>query len=288
MAGPSPGVEWAFVQLRHAGRSGSLRCRANACRGKVMRLLDFPLVFFLLSFATLCLAGWVGTRLRRLPRIAGTEREDYSVLLAATLTLLGLIIGFSFSMAVSRYDQRKNLEEEEANAIGTEYLRADLLSMPADPARTHSVLVAYLDQRILFYVTRNSGRLQQVALRTAQLQTDLWSSVRSAPPNPFSALAVAGMNDVINSQGYTQAAWLNRIPVMAWVLMEVIAILSSAFVGFGAVASKPHPLMFFVLPLVVSISFFLIADIDSPRGGIVKVHPQNLISLSASLRAEPP
>ena len=55
------------------------------------------------------------------------ERDDFGVILAATLTLLGLIIGFSFSMAISRYDQRKNLEEEEANAIGTEYLRAELL-----------------------------------------------------------------------------------------------------------------------------------------------------------------
>ena len=55
------------------------------------------------------------------------ERADFGVVLSATLTLLGLLIGFSFSMAVSRYDQRKNLEEAEANAIGTEYVRADLL-----------------------------------------------------------------------------------------------------------------------------------------------------------------
>ena len=61
-------------------------------------------------------------------------REDFGFILAATLTLLGLIIGFSFSMATSRYDQRKNYEEAEANAIGTEYVRADLL--PAADAAT--------------------------------------------------------------------------------------------------------------------------------------------------------
>ena len=256
----------------------------------MMRLLDFPLVFSVLTFAVLCLAVRGGVLLGRKLKIVGTAHEDYGLLLAGALTLLGLIIGFTFSMAVSRYDQRKNLEAEEANAIGTEYLRADLLATPTDIARTRSLLVAYLDQRILFYVTRDPQRLEQIARRTAELQGGLWSSVRTpaeARRDPLSALAVWGMNDVINSQGYTQAAWLNRIPVTAWALMEVIAIFSCAFVGVGALAIKPHPLMFFILPLIVSISLFLIADIDSPLGGIVKVRAPNLLSVSASLQTGP-
>ena len=68
----------------------------------------------------------------------------------ATLTLLALIIGFTFSMALNRYDQRKIYEEEEANAIGTEYLRAELLPA-ADAAKVRTLLLNYLDQRVLFY-----------------------------------------------------------------------------------------------------------------------------------------
>jgi hypothetical protein len=64
-------------------------------------------------------------------------REDFGVIQTATLTLLGLIIGFTFSMAVGRYEQRKNYEEAEANAIGTEYVRADLLP-GADAARVRA------------------------------------------------------------------------------------------------------------------------------------------------------
>jgi hypothetical protein len=76
--------------------------------------------------------------------------------LAGTLTPLGLIIGFSFAMAISRYDLRKNREQAEANAIAVVYMRADLLP-PADAARAHELLKRYIDQRIAFYSTRNRG-----------------------------------------------------------------------------------------------------------------------------------
>jgi hypothetical protein len=98
-----------------------------------MKLLDFPLLVLAVSFVVLLLAAWIGDLLRKRVRpVEDEERDDYSVVLGATLTLLGLLIGFSFSMAVSRYDQRKNYEEAEAYAIGTEYARADLL--PAEDA----------------------------------------------------------------------------------------------------------------------------------------------------------
>ena len=117
-------------------------------------------------------------------------------------------------MASSRYDQRKNLEEAEANAIGTEMLRADLLP-PADAANVRSLLGAYLDQRILFYINRDDTRRTQIDQSTSQLQADLWDAVRgpaTAQPTPVTGLVLAGMNDVINSQGYTQAAFWNRLP----------------------------------------------------------------------------
>jgi len=78
-----------------------------------------------------------------------------------------------FSMAISRYDQRKSYEEAEANAIGTEYVRADLLPA-SDAARVRALLKDYLGQRVLFYETRDEHELQQTNANTVQLQTDLW------------------------------------------------------------------------------------------------------------------
>ena len=103
-------------------------------------LTDYPLLVFALALFVLWLSARIGSSfLKRRRKLEEDVREDFSVILTATLTLLGLIIGFSFSMAISRYDQRKNYEEAEANAIGTEYVRADLLPA-ADAARVRALL----------------------------------------------------------------------------------------------------------------------------------------------------
>ena len=248
-------------------------------------MLDYPLVIFGGSFVLLWLSARVGfSVLRRWRPPEEASREDFGVVLGATLTLLGLIIGFTFSMAISRYEQRKNYEEAEANAIGTELVRAGLLP-PGDATKVRALLRKYLDERILFYMAREDQDLREINARTAQLQNELWSAVQdpaTAQPNPVVALAVAGMNDVLNSQGYTQAAWWNRIPHGAWALMALIAVCSNLLLGYDARTTKGGG-MLLVLPLVVSIAFLLIADIDSPRGGLIDVYPQNLQSLLESL-----
>ena len=139
----------------------------------IFRLVDFPLLVLVVSFLLLWLAVWIGANyLKNLRKPTEGLRDDFGTILNATLTLLGLIIAFSFSMAISRYDQRKNLEEEEANAIGTEYVRADLLP-ETDAARVRELLKDYLDQRVLHYTTRNPQMLRQIDTRTAQLQAEL-------------------------------------------------------------------------------------------------------------------
>ena len=90
------------------------------------------------------------------------------------------------------------------------------------------------------------------------------------------------MNDVLNSQGYTQAAWWNRIPAAAWVLLGILALCASVLVGLGASRSRGEPVLLLVLPIVVGIAFLLIADIDSPRSGLIHVVPQNLLDLAGS------
>jgi len=253
------------------------------------QIVRYPLLVLALCLVTLWLAAKLGASFRkRRTNPEETEREDFGVVVAATMTLLALIIGFSFSMASSRYDQRKNLEESEANAIGTEYVRADFLPA-ADAARVRTLLKSYLDQRLLFYGTRRDRQLRQIDAATAQLQTDLWSAVQApaaAQPTPVVTIAVTGMNDVLNSKGYTEAAWLNRIPIAAWGLMLAIAICCNVLIGYGARRAEAKAVLLLVLPLIVSISFALIANIDSPRGGIVRVHPQNLESLSQSLHTQ--
>jgi hypothetical protein len=250
-------------------------------------VMNHPVLVFVVTFLVLWLAGRVGAALQnKRQEMTPEEHEDYGVILASTLTLLGLIIGFTFSMAISRYDQRKNYEEAEANAIGTEYVRAELLPS-ASAEKVRQLLKSYLEQRVLFYETRSGERLQEVNARTAQLQEQLWDAVKTPAleqPSPVQALAVAGMNDVLNSQGYTQAAWWNRIPSAAFVLMWAIAVCCNLMIGYYVRPARRHWMRLVVMPLVVAVSFFLISDIDSPRWGVIEVVPQNLVSLAQSLK----
>ena len=186
---------------------------------------------------------------------------------------------FQFLNGRNRYDQRKNYEEAEANAIGTEYARADLL--PADDGmKVRELLQRYVNQRILFY-RGDEFQINGAGNNLQKLQAELWSRVvhvATAQPTPVVALAVSGMNDVLNSQGHAQAAWWNRIPAAAWMLMGVIAIASNILFGYREWSTSL--LVLLVVPVVASVAFFLIADIDSPRGGVIRVSPRNLIAVS--------
>jgi hypothetical protein len=247
-------------------------------------LMNYPLLVLVLALVLQFLAAHAGDFLRRRLSLQEEERDDFNIVLGATLTLLGLLIGFSFSMAVSRYDQRRDYEEAEANAIGTEYVRADLLSAEDRPG-VRELLRKYTNQRILFYNTQDRQALAKIDADTAELQNELWSSIqpRMANETPLAALVASGMNDVLNSQGYTQSAWRNQIPVVAWGLMLAIAICCNLLIGYGARHRDWRILL--VLPVMVSITFFLISEIDSPRSGGIRIRPVNLISLAQSLRS---
>jgi hypothetical protein len=240
----------------------------------------------LLIFA---IAVWIGNAALSPYRTKDTETsEDLGIIQTATLTLLGLIIGFTFSMAIDRHDQRERLEEGEANAISTEYLRADLLPGPS-AAATKELLKQYLDQRILFYTVQDPEKITAIGQKTDELQSELWNAVlpmARSNPTAMTALVTSGMNDVLNSQGYVQAAWWNRIPYTAWTLMGAIAICANLLVGFGARNFQKNITLFMIFPFVIAVSFFLIADIDSPRGGVIRIEPRNLITLQKLLNPQ--
>jgi hypothetical protein len=249
-------------------------------------LTDYPWLVFGLALVMLWLCAQLGAALRRRQEAHGPRApETFTIVLTASLTLLGLIIGFTFSMAVSRYDMRKNYEAEEANAIGTQYLRAGLLS-PGDAATMRMLLRSYLDQRILLYHNPDEHSRAEIRQRTAQLERQLWATAQRAAitqPSALTALAAAGLNDVLNSQSYTQAAWWNRIPSAAWLLMWLIALLCNVMVGYAASGATARSLLLLLLPLLLSTAFLLIADMDSPRGGVIRVRAQNLLSLSEQI-----
>jgi hypothetical protein len=248
-------------------------------------LVDHPLLFFVTTLALFigCTTAGALARIRG-HKLTEAERAEFDLVRNAMFTLLGLIIGFAIAMAVSRYDLRKSLEESEANAIGTEYLRLDL--MPADAAAAaRAQLRTYVDERIAFYGLSAPDTVAKNAADTAVTMNALWNAIAPATrasQTAVTALVAAGMNDVLNSYGYTVAAWRNRLPVEVWLLIIVVGAGCNFLIGFGAerLSSTTHS----ILPITASLAILLIADVEGPHNGFVRVHPVNLIDAAASMR----
>jgi hypothetical protein len=278
------------MKQRHKKRSAkTLAAHENPATVSIKEMrymVNHPRILCVFCLAVMWSVAWTGSWLRVRFRDSQRETQDnLGLVVSATLTLLGLIIGFTFSMATVRYDQRKLFEEEEANAIGTEYVRVDLLG-PQQASVVKQKLRDYLDWRVAFYQSDYGSQLSTVDHKTAAMQADLWGQVApigAAQQTPVIALVISGMNDVLNRQGYSQFSWWNRIPVAVWVLLVLIGIFSSLLVGYATQRSRYGSVLLLVLPIVVSVSFYMIAEIDSPRGGLIRVTPKDLISLQQQI-----
>ncbi|WP_266172164.1 hypothetical protein [Dyella subtropica] len=251
-----------------------------------MPLIDHPILLFFVACAVLLLSHEIGFRLRAFA--ANRDDKEWEKEVQSTRNqiaiLLSLLIGFSMSMALGRFDERKKLVVDEANAIGTAYLRA---SMQAAPIRTKgpALLREYVDARITVF---GRDRPQQArgdsAKRSKDIQDELWSGAIAASeqtPTPIVAMYAQSLNEMIDLDSKRIAAINNRIPTDIWLLLSTLAIMTSAVVGYG---QRHRAVMATFVPvLMIAIAASLIADLDTPVTGFIQVNQQSLHSLRADL-----
>src|SRR5271155_629767 len=198
-------------------------------------VVDSPFAVFGMFLVAQWTAAYLGDFARGLRRPAGKdEHEDFDLVQTAILTLLALTVGFSFSMAVSRYDLRKNYEEAEANAIGNRICARRSLASRGRSQSTRSD-PAMARPAHAFYQHNEERQIGRVDAESEKLQAELWSAIlpaATAQPTAVTALAVAGMNDMLNAQSRTQGAWWNRIPLAAWGLIGFVAIACNWLLGY--------------------------------------------------------
>jgi hypothetical protein len=254
-------------------------------------LVDFTLHswrLFLFSLIMLWSASYIGaTVVTRLRKPHASENEDVRMILGATLTLLGLTIGFTLSMAIGGYNSRQSNEAAEAVAIVTAVNRVDLLP-DRQAMALRPLLAQYLDKRLSFYRTHRRVQLQALSDETTLLQRQLWNTVvrsAQAQPTPLAALSVSAISDVIASEANTQASWRSQIPVAAWGMMAVIAACCNLLIGYCA-GSRRRGALLFMLPFVIAVSFTLIGDIDIPGRGMIRVSPVNLERIASMVHSK--
>lgn len=256
----------------------------------LLSVTDFPIRVFVLSL--LLLAGSLLTShalFRRGRALEPELRETFSLIQGASLTLLALFVGFSFSMAIAHYDARASAEEAETQAIQTAYLRLDFLPVSeAHVARFQ--LEQYLDLRVQFYQLRTSHDQQEASAQASLSGRALWHLLTPAltsSPDALTASLGNALTEVLGTAGLSSSAWQSRMPPEAWVLMLTVALGCCVLAGYGAQHTRKGAVLTLMLPVVIAFSFMLIADIDSTQSGVIYVMPDNLSALSLSLGEDP-
>ena len=244
---------------------------------------------FLATVAVILLAVEGGFRLGQYRR-RRSEQEDrppVGEMVAATLALLAFMLAFTFGLAASRFDVRRGLVIDEANAIGTTYLRAGLLPEP-HRSDVRSLLREYVDVRL---EAVQPGKLSQSIGRSEELHTRLWAhAVAVGEKNPSSivvGLFIASLNEVIDLHAKRLALGVrNRIPETIWAALYFVAIIGTSVMGYHAgLAGSGRSLALLALVLAFSAVVTLIADLDRPQEGLLRVSQQTMIDLQKTLAA---
>ena len=225
---------------------------------------------------------------RRARRRREEQPDQLATIQGATLGLLALLLGFSFALAAGRFSDRVQLIVSEANAIGTAWLRSDLMPQ-GESAELHKILADYTDQRIIFYDAEDKAGQAAAAARSEVLQTRMWALVSSeAKAKPALAnVLLPPFNDLIDLHASRLAAASRHMPAMLLLLLLSCSLVSVASVGYGCgVAGKRNVVLTTALTFLISGALWATIDMDHPRKGLIRVGQQPMLDLQKSQQHE--
>jgi hypothetical protein len=256
---------------------------------EVLYDLDLWLIF-VGSVVVFILLAEAGYRLGRLYRGKTDDfgKSQLGTIQGAILGLLALLLGFTFAMAMSRFDTRKHLVLEEANAIGTTYLRAQLYPEP-QRREVANLLRGYVDVRLDFYRAGNDEeKFQKAKDKTEKLHNQLWSVAtawgQAEPRSIPMGLFLQSLNEMIDLHTKRVTALDNHVPEIILMLLYFVATAAIGLLGYGCgVGSSRNYLVTLLVPIIIAAVIMVIVDLDRPRRGLIKVSQQSMLDLRQSL-----
>jgi hypothetical protein len=237
-------------------------------------------------FALMMVATEAGYRLGRKsePNVPKNTKSQISTVEAALLGVLALLLGFTMSMAVSRFEIRKQLVLEEADAIGTSCLRAQLLPAPAGP-EILGLLRQYINLRVQYGTVGNDlARLQQLNTQTAHLQMEIWNKTNAYAqqnPNPVTVgLLLQSLNQTFDVGEARWMAFQNHVPESVIYVNAAVGLLSAMLVGYSfGVSGRRNIFSMCVLAISITLVLAVIIDLDRPRSGFIRGSQQPMVDL---------
>jgi hypothetical protein len=249
----------------------------------------YCVAFFFGMLALLKVGLAVGTKARAVdPEVSGTGAVE-----SAVFALLGLLIAFTFSGAAARFDNRRTLIGQEVNAIGTAWLRIDLVPEAARP-RLRSLFKDYVDARIEGYARYSTDPKAGFAAldRATAIQGDIWTAsvegVRAPDAVPgASVLLLGALNEMFDITTTRLLATREHPPGAIYALLFVLGLAAAFFAGFGMAGKKVFPLLHAVgFAAIIALTVYLSIDLEYPRQGFVRVDDFDvaLVELRATLK----
>jgi hypothetical protein len=255
----------------------------------------------LFTFGGMVAAALVGAALRR-HRRRGTEGQkateggvdgddgEQGTIASAVMGLLALLIAFTFAMAIDRFDTRRGNVLDEANAIGTTYLRAQLLEEP-HRTRLSRILLSYTETRLVLASTPPSPEQTTLLAASDRLVVDLWRATVAAFPGmrpyPFSMSFLESMNALIDMDAARKAGRQARVPAAVFLILFLYQFVATGvifYVAAGRAGRRTAGILF----LLVGAIMVLIVDIDRPTGGGITESQEPMRQLREFMRAQPP
>lgn len=225
--------------------------------------------------------------LRYRSRSDSEARDHVKVLLTALLGLLALLLGFNFAMASSRFDARKALIQEEVNAIGTTWLRGQLLPAP-QRQQVSELLKSYVAARIDFMQAGSDrSRLALANAEASRVDMQIWSVTRTmvaeSSGGPQISMFIAGLNDMGNVKWKRSAALDNHVPEPVLYLLVTVAVGALGFIGYsyGLSGLRRHRSTA-IFAVLIALVFATILDFDRPHGGFIRVGEEGILRLQAA------
>jgi hypothetical protein len=244
----------------------------------------------LFVFLSMLLVAFAGHLVRkRLSERVEEEHSQEGYLLGSILGVLALLMAFSFSMALNRYEERRQLVVQEANAIGTSYLRAQLLDEP-HRTRLSQLLIAYTDNRVALGTGEHRDLADQLAVND-RLLADIWAAVtaarNSAAAHGISVPILNTFNEVIDLDTERKVMRQVRVPAPVMLLLYAFLLVTAGVVGYVLEESRAR-LGAFALFLLLSLYVSIIADLNRPMSGNIRESQEAMLMLQRSLRDQPP
>jgi hypothetical protein len=228
----------------------------------------------------------------RLGSVAPVVEQQTTTIAAPILALVGLLLAFSFSMAGSRHAQRRTAAVQEANSIGTFWLRTSLAPEPTRAAMRKCVR-RYVD---LHFEHRRAileqAQTTELETEAGRLQRELWAllieDARREPEASRVRLLTPALNSMFDDTASLLAARENRIPDAIFLYLFVLVIISGLVVGYRPDSEKRNLILWAMFTVVVSGVLVILLDMDRPRRGLIQTDAAPYERLRASMQQDPP